>query len=228
MALHTVARSRSLSRVRPACSPSSSVRSSAVVEQPVDERVQRSSNATCDSISSTHLDARREPGLDRVLARADVARTRAASTPRSRRARRARRGPLSFVRHVRRRRAAAACSSSRRMRSRSSAAAFSVNVTAAISRIGTPDRVVERHDTVDERLGLARTRAGLHEQRRVTVVRRSRRARLRRRRARRRRRGRARSGSCRLRPASASCSASGSASATYAASSGRALALPSR
>ena len=108
-----------------------------------------------------HLDARRKSGLDRVL-REDALRERVQCGHRGsvelfERAR----GPTATTSGRLR---VAARSSARRMRSRSSAAAFSVNVTAAISRIGHGAHGDQRHDAVDERLRLARSRARLHEQ----------------------------------------------------------------
>ena len=71
------------------------------------------------------------------------------------------------------RRVASSCtmrSNASRTRARSSLAAASVKVIAAISRIGTPAIEHQRDDAVDQLLGLARARAGLDEQQLVETV----------------------------------------------------------
>ena len=112
-----------------------------VVEQEIDEARPAILERHLRPDVVEHLDPGREAGLDRVLA----------EEPLRERVQGGHRGGVELVeRGTRARDASAACpngepvatcSSSRRMRSRSSAAAFSVKVTAAISRIGTPARV---------------------------------------------------------------------------------------
>ena len=166
LALHASASVRSTVSVVSALSARSSVRSSAGSSSSSStKRVHRSSNASCDAMSSSTSMPRREPGFDRVLGQESL----------RERVQRRHRGAVELLEGDRRLRRAAAtvsapravASSARRIRSRSSAAAFSVKVTAAISRMGTSRRDDQRDDPVDQGLGLARSRARFDEERLV-------------------------------------------------------------
>ena len=136
LALHASASVRSTVSVVSALSARSRVRSSAGSSSSSStKRVQRSSNASCDAMSSSTCTRGGSPASTGCSARMRCANawrvdTAAPSSSSS--------ASVARTAGDRRRRRAATGSSARRMRSRSSAAAFSVNVTAAISRMGTP------------------------------------------------------------------------------------------
>ncbi len=172
LALHASASVRSTGSVVSALRARRMVRSSAgSSSRSSTNRVQRSSNASCDAMSSSTCTRGGRPASTGCSARmrcANACRVDTAAASSSSNATVARvtsTGPPSR----------ATTSSARRMRSRSSAAAFSVNVTAAISRIGHVAFDDERHDAVDQCLRLARPRTGFHEQRLVERCPRSRR-----------------------------------------------------
>ncbi len=142
LALHDSASVRSWSRPTPAIRPSSSGRSiagSSTIRST--KRVQRSSNANCDSMSSSTSTRGGRPASMGCSPRMRCANEWRVTTA----------APSSSSSAVAARLAAgwtpdaARRSSSRRIRSRSSAAAFSVKVTAAISRIGTSPTVTNAH-----------------------------------------------------------------------------------
>ena len=122
------------------------------VHEPFPARVERDTGR--DLVAD--LDARREPGLDRELG----------EEPLRERVQGADRGAVEVVERSCARRVGRArcCSSSARTRYRNSAAAFSVNVIAAMLRIGMPDRT-SADDAADQRRGLAGARTRFDEQR---------------------------------------------------------------
>ena len=133
----------------------------------VEELVERSGEPSIEGHAGRdlveHLDLRGELRLDRVLA----------EDPLREGVQRADRGPVELPQRLAAAPgllrsgssgSAARSWSSRRMRSRSSAPAFSVNVIAAIDRSSTAPLDHERDDPADQRGGLARSGARLHEQ----------------------------------------------------------------
>ena len=157
---------RTSSRSSSACSSSGAAASASSSRSPSTKAAHRSSKASCEATSSATSTLGGSPACSGCSVRrrwAKACSVLTAAPSRSWSAWRARSAATSSPWR-------STASSSRRTLSRSSAAALSVKVMAAICPIGTAARVDEGDDAIDERPRLAGPGARLHEERGVELV----------------------------------------------------------